>query len=197
MEKFDEKDSLKLITEMINTAKHRLEDNSFFFLLWGWGVLISSLLHYVLMVQNVELHFLPWPIIMTGCGIVSAIKGRNMGKKSVSVGYFDKFISTLWIFTGITIVLALFLLANVSDFKSAYVCVLLLYGLGTLITGTVIRFVPLIVGGIFIWCCAIAFLWVDFPEALLLTGFSVLGGYIIPGYLLRARREKKPTYAMQ
>jgi dolichol kinase len=78
-----------------------------------------------------------------------------------------------------------------SDFRVSYTVLMLLYGLGTLITGTVIRFAPLIVGGIIAWVCAALLVWVNFPEALLVLGVSVLAGYIIPGYLLKTKRENK------
>lgn len=45
-ENLSNKESLKLITEMINTAKGNIQNSYIFFLIWGWLVMLASLLHY-------------------------------------------------------------------------------------------------------------------------------------------------------
>ena len=47
--------SLKIIQEMIATSKNNLKDNSFFFLLWGWLVLIASLSNFALIANALNL----------------------------------------------------------------------------------------------------------------------------------------------
>ncbi|KAB2918017.1 MAG: hypothetical protein F9K23_02390 [Bacteroidetes bacterium] len=196
MEPFDEKQSLQIITQMINTAKNKLQNNSFFFLLWGWAVLLASVTHYVLWKQNYEYHFLPWPVLMTTAAITSAVAGYRMSKASLATSYIDNYIGTMWMYLGISLFLVLLLVTAVANFRGAYVALMIFYGMGTLTTGTIIKFKPLIIGGIFAWVCAAALVWVDFPEGLLVLGASVLGGYIIPGYILRAKRERNPEYGL-
>lgn len=196
MEPFDEKQSLQLITQMINTAKNKLQNNSFFFLLWGWAVLAASVSHYILWQLKYEYDFLPWPVLMTAAAITSAIAGYRLSKNSVATSYLDDYIGTMWMYIGVSIFLVLLLVTAVADFKAAYIALMIFYGMGTLTTGTIIKFKPLIVGGIFTWICAAALVWVDFPEGLLVLGASVLGGYIIPGYILRAKRERNPKHGL-
>lgn len=196
MEPFDEKQSLQIITQMINTAKNKLQNNSFFFLLWGWAVLAASVSHYILWTQNYEYHFLPWPVLMMAAAITSAVAGYKMSKASVVTSYIDNYIGTMWMYLGISLFLVLLLVTAVANFRGAYVALMIFYGMGTLTTGTIIKFKPLIIGGIFAWVCAAALVWVDFPEGLLVLGASVLGGYIIPGYILRAKRERNPQYGL-
>jgi len=65
MEKeFNETESLALIREMIENAKARLGESSFFFLLWGWLVLIASLLHFILLFTGFQYPYLPWPVVL-------------------------------------------------------------------------------------------------------------------------------------
>jgi hypothetical protein len=193
MENFDEKESLKIITQMINTAKTNIGNNSIYFLLWGWAVLIAAVSHYILLINHLQYNYLPWPVAIITAGIAASIIGYRSSKKKMAQGYIDKFVGTLWMFVGITIFLTLVLVTYLADFRVSYTVIMLLYGLGTLITGTVIRFVPLIVGGIIVWLCATLMVWVSFPDALLVLAFSVLAGYIIPGYLLKSKRENKQT----
>lgn len=189
----DEKQSLQLIAQMINTAKNNFGNSSIYFIIWGIAVFTAALLHYLLMVNGVEKNYLPWPIIMTITPIAVGIYSYKAEKKKTSKSYVDKFITNLWIYTGIAIFLALVVVTEVGGFRASYTVVLILTGLGTLITGTVIRFTPLIIGGIFIWICAVTMAWIDFPEALLVMAASVLGGYIIPGLMLRTQRERKTS----
>jgi hypothetical protein len=196
MEQFDEKQSLQIITQMINTAKNKLQNNSFFFLLWGWAVLLASVSHYVLWTQQYEYHFLPWPVLMTAAAITSVVAGYRMSKASLVTSYIDNYIGTMWMYVGISIFLVLMLVTAVADFRAAYVALMIFYGMGTLTTGTIIKFTPLILGGVFAWICAAVLVWVDFPEGLLVLGASVLGGYIIPGYILRAKRERNTEYGL-
>lgn len=195
MEEMDEKQSLKIITQMIDTAKNNLGNNSFHFLLWGWAVLIASMSHYFLWTNGIENHFLPWPILMTITGIIAGIKGYKDSKSSAGQGYIAKFIGILWMFIALAIVLSLVVISYVAGFKASYAAVMLLYGLGTLITGTIIQFRPLIVGGIIIWLCSTSLIWLDFPEVLLVLAFSIIAGYIVPGYILRNKRERKVQLA--
>ena len=58
---FSPKESLKLIRSMIETTKHSMGDQSHFFLLWGWAVMIGCLLQYYLKVMlNYPNHFYAW-----------------------------------------------------------------------------------------------------------------------------------------
>jgi hypothetical protein len=197
MEEMNEQQSLKIITEMIQKAKNNIGNNSFYFLLWGWAVFAASLLHYSLLIINYELAFLPWPVLMTGASVVAAIYGYKDSKRTKVKSYFDKFFAAMWIAITVAIFLSLILITQVADFRASYIAVMLLYGLGTFVTGIVIRFKPLIIGGIIVWLCAVGFVWVDFPNALLLMALAILSSYIIPGYLLRNKVERKPQPAIQ
>lgn len=190
-EHMDEKQSLQIITQMILKAKNNLGNNSFYFLLWGWSVFITAIVHYILLVNQVELHFLPWPICMTVTGAIAAIYGYKDSKNKRAKGYLDKFLGALWIATAFCIVLVLLIVTAIADFRASYAALMILYGLGTVITGTVIQFRPLVIGGVIIWCCSASLIWLNFPDALLSLALSVLAGYIVPGYLLRTQRERK------
>lgn len=190
-EQMDEKQSLHIITQMISKAKNNLGNNSFYFLLWGWAVFLTAIAHYILLVGQWKWHFLPWPIGMTVTALISIVYSYREGKNKKAKSYLDKFLETLWICTTVCIVLVLAIITKIADFRASYAALMILYGLGTVITGSIIQFRPLVIGGVIIWCCAASLIWLNFPDALLALAVSVLAGYIIPGYLLRAKRERK------
>ena len=62
---------------------------------------------------------------------------------------------------------------------------ILLYGIGTFITGRIIQFKPLIFGGLACFMLCVLITYVEGPEKLLILALSVLLSYIIPGILLK------------
>jgi hypothetical protein len=46
-ENFSPQQSLQLIDSMINKAKNRFNENGFLYLLWGWVIFISAIVHFV------------------------------------------------------------------------------------------------------------------------------------------------------
>ena len=53
------------------------------------------------------------------------------------------------------------------------------------------RFIPMIVGSMFCWICAVAACYVTHDIQLILLGVSVLTGYIIPGYILKLQLKNE------
>ena len=185
-ENFSGQDSLKIINEMIATAKTSVGDNSFHYLLWGWLVLIASALdYYLLTIRHTPDHWLPWPILM-GTGGVVALLYSLFQKRNVHVKtYFETFLGHTWF----SVLVALFLTAFVGGRfggQTAYPVIMIIYGMGLFVSGMTFRFTPLIIGSIICWACAAAACYVTHDIQLILLGTSVLCGYIIPGYILKS-----------
>ena len=180
--------SLKIIYEMIETSKSNIKDNSFFFLLWGWLVLAASLIHFGLLYVPYQYAFLPWPILMITGAIISAIAGYRMGKKAKVMSHIDKMMAYLWygFFVVIMIIISM-ALAGILTWSLTYPLIISMYGLGTFVSGGVLKFRPLINGGIASWFIAIIAFLVPSHYVLLLTGLSILIAYLIPGYMLKAK----------
>jgi hypothetical protein len=186
--KLTQQESLKIIQEMIATSKNNLKDNSFFYLLWGWLVLAASLLHFVLFEINWEYSWLPWPVLMTIGGIISMIAGYRLGKKAKVVSHVDKMVIYLW--WSFLIVILLFLLMTglqKINWTVAHSLIIIMYGMGTFVSGGVLKFKPLIIGGIACWIIAIATFFVESQYNLLLIALSIIIAYLIPGYMLKSK----------
>jgi hypothetical protein len=176
--------SLKVIEEMIASAKGNISDGSIFYLIWGWAVLLAALLHYLLLVNfNYENHWLPWPILMSLAGISSWIVSYRKNKKSTVKTYVERTMSYLWLSLVITLLIVLVGTAKIG-YSGAYPVIIGLYGLGTFASGGILKFKPLKIGGIMAWICAIVAFFATFPEQLILIAVAIICSYIIPGHLL-------------
>ena len=189
--KMSHEQSLELITKMINTSKANLKDNSIFFLLWGWLVLFAAITHYFLMEFSVSYAWLPWPVMMTGGGIASAVIGIRIGKKSNVMTYFDKSLMYLW-YGFFYVVVFIVVMGGIGklSWQQVQALIILLYGLGTFVSGGILKFKPLIFGGIFAWIVAIIVFFADYQNTLLLSAISIVVAYLIPGYMLRKKENQ-------
>jgi len=188
---FNEKDSIRVITEMIENSKSNLKDNSFFYLLWGWLVLIASITNFVLLKMGYfEIAWIPWPILMFGGGIVSGIVGHRIGKKAKAKTMFDTTMAYLWVAFVVTIFIILFSAGsgNIS-WKASNVLIIALYGLGTFVSGGILKFKPLVIGGILSWAIAVATLFIPEIFSLVMVALSIVVAYLIPGYMLKSKEK--------
>lgn len=195
MEHFDEQQSLKLIEQMIENAKAEVRDDGFHYLLWGWLVLASSLIHFALLnFTDIWYFWLPWPVLMPMGGIIGWIYGWKRQQEARVQTYFDRVMRYLW--GGFVIALLIFLFLTI-QYEPTLITpsVMVLIGLATFVSGGCLKFKPLVIGGIFGWGMAIV--GVLFPAwQLLLLALTVLVGYLVPGYILRrSYHEQSSAYA--
>ena len=192
MEKqIDEQMSLTIIREAIENARSNFRDNGFFYLLWGWLVLIASLLDFSLIrFVSTPMHWLGWPIIMTIGGFVSGIYGYRLGKKSTVRTFVDTAIMFLWMGFGVSIVLIIIatIINQISWFYTNPVLIIF-YGLGTVVSGGILKFKPLIVGGALAWIIGFITFGIHSEIQLLMIGLAITVSYLVPGYMLKIRNN--------
>ena len=70
---------------------------------------------------------------------------------------------------------------------------LLLYGIPTFVTGAACKFKPMLWGGLLCWVCCIITLFTTIKIDLLLTAFSAVFAWLIPGIIMEKdyRQAKK------
>jgi hypothetical protein len=182
-------ESIKLIEEMILSAKKDMQDNRFYFLLWGWLALGASLSEYVLLkVLNYPYHYVVWALMGFIGGIASAVHSRRAQSRQRVKTYIDDFIRSIWICCGCCLVVLFFLFSRIG-FSNTAVLVIMLYGVGTFLTGAALQFKPLIIGGICCWVIGVITILSDPEVSLLLLSLSVVVSYLIPGYMMLRKRD--------
>lgn len=186
---FSAEEGLQVIRSMINKTKENMGDNSIYFLMWGWLVLIACLLQYFLLVIiKYRYHYLAWSIIIVG--IVFSILYTAKQKKQATVKtYIGDSMSILWTGMSFSFMAIAFIFAA-TGWEHAYPIYILLYATGTFVSGGFIKFRPLQVGGAACWILAIAAAYASYQNQILLTAASILVSYIIPGYLLKNKYRK-------
>ncbi|MBV9987446.1 MAG: hypothetical protein JO301_07195 [Chitinophagaceae bacterium] len=185
-------ESLQLIQSMINKTKNVVADDSFYFLLWGWLVFSCCLVQFYLKVYlEFPQHYYVWWLMPVG-GIVSGIYGARQAKKIHVKSFVDESLDYLWIALGLSfIVLVTVNILSGRAWDTAFTYYIVLYAIGTFITGKLLRFKPLVIGGLSNFVIAIVSIKFRYEYQLLLGALAILTSYIIPGHLLRIRYLKQ------
>lgn len=181
-------ESLALITDMIGQAKRNLaKGGSFYFLLWGWVVMLANLGHYLIAKYDwYEAPYAVW-LITIPAGIISIVYSAKKEKSALVKSHLDKMYGLVWFGVFIAVVIMLFFMADVNYNVNAII--LTFAGLGTFISGCMLRFNPLVLGGIALWIASIVAFSLPPLDQYLVGAIGIFAGYLIPGYLLK-RAEK-------
>lgn len=183
--KLSQEESLNIITNMITQAKLNVNQSIFHLLLWGWIIFTASIGHFLLLkftdVQNPQM---AWLLVIPGF-FISFIYGWREGRKQKVSTYADRIYTWIWLGFVIVFLISYFEFSELGG--KINTLILLLAGYATFLSGHVLRFKPLITGGILFWIFSIIAFLLGNEYGLLVTAVSVLTGYLIPGYLLKNR----------
>ncbi len=192
-ENFSPEQSLRLIQSMISKTKQDMSDNSIYFLVWGWLTFFASTGQFILKhLLNYEKHYLVWMVVIIGI-IFSIYQGKKEEKNSSVKTYVDESMGHLWLGLAISFFVLAMILTKLGWGTVAFPFFIMLYGLGTFVSGSIIRFRPLIIGGIISWALAIGSTFVSYDYQMLFGAAAILISYIIPAYMLRSRNKTANT----
>jgi hypothetical protein len=188
-ENFSPQDSLKLIQNMITKTRQDMGDNSSHFLLWGWVTFIACIGQYLLKnVFNYEKHYLVWLLIIPAV-IFSIYLGIRDKKKQKANTYIGESMKYLWMGMGISYFVLSMILSRLGWNNNIFPFFIMLYGLGTFVSGQFLQFKPLIYGGVAAWALAIASVYFNYDYQMLFAAAAILVSYIIPAYMLRHKNK--------
>ena len=142
--KFTEKESLELISHMIQaTRKNLVKDQGNYFIIYGYTAAILSVIIYTLLCMTPTPWWWAGWFLMFLPVIVLAFKGKRNSPTVVT--YTDSMVNKVWQVVGtlfsltVLVMLALSLLVGKCDFMLMLPLCLLYASIGTAITGLVIR----------------------------------------------------------
>jgi hypothetical protein len=192
---FSPQQSLQLIESMINRAQDKFAEDGYMYLVWGWMVFICSLLQFTLLhVFNYAQHYIVW-LATIPLFVYLGFYIRKKHKQKTVVTYTNSIIGFVWITFAVVIVLLGFLIGflTTGEYYTHIIHILLaVYGMPVFLTGVIIRFKPLIYGGIACWIlCIISTFIKIYDYQFLLIPLAMLLAWIIPGYLLRAKYKSQ------
>ena len=181
-------EQLELIEQTIAKAKENLSNHSFAFIFWGWLVSFSAVLNYVLL-EFSELgnkSYIIWPFAMAiGAGFI-ILYYKNIGNTKSHQTHLEYFLSQMWMVIGG--ILVLFSIGIPFININPWVIFPLIAGIGTLVSGFVLKFNPLILGGIVLLGFPLYSALVSGSSLLLLYAAVIIISYLIPGYALKHHR---------
>lgn len=189
-ENFSPHESLMLIQSMINKTKNNIGENRFYFLFWGWSVFSIIVLQFLLkVVFHSPYHYVVWPLIIPAV-IITIIYSIRKNKQKASRTYIGESMAFLWTGIGISFFILGFIIASIEGVRtSPYPFYILLYGLGTFVSGKFLRFTPLVAGGIINWILALIAAYLSYDYQMLIAAAAILTSYIIPGHLLGSSKK--------
>lgn len=186
-------ESIELIHSMISRAHDKLHDNGFLYLVWGWLVFVASVACYLLVeFDKPNLSGLPWAILMPAGGIISGVYGWRQGKKRRVKTYTEEVLDYVSFSFLICLFITLIFVSNsTGGWGLAYPLIIMIYGMWLFSSGGILRFKPLMIGGLLNWCISIGSFFIHTHHVILMVSLAVLVGYIIPGYMLQAAYKKQ------
>ncbi len=180
-------ESLQIIENMIQRTKSNLHDSSFYFLLWGWVILIGLVGQLIIKYfTSYPKPYIMWLVVIPGM-IASAVYGYRHGKKNSSITHLDKVNGMVWFSFFVSYVLILVLMKEI-NYKADLV-IYLLAGNATFLTGIIIKFKPLVLGGIVFWIGTLCYLFIPNNYMEFISPLVIIFGYLVPGYLLQSQNK--------
>ncbi|MDQ3277384.1 MAG: hypothetical protein M3Q06_03600 [Bacteroidota bacterium] len=201
-----ERESLRLIQQMITMAKKEQRDDGRGWILWGWLLLLASLLTVANMRFGWFNTFFFWNAfgVFTLLAFLYETLAKRFFIKSVRVKTYtgDLFtrlntgFSICLIFiivalnTGTRVIVKKYGVMDMTFINIGFALLINLYAFWILIYGTALNFRPSVIGAYCTWAVGVVALFVqDFEQVMLLHALAVFAGYILPGHL--ANREFK------
>jgi len=186
-------EGLELIQSMINRAKDKFSENGHLYLLWGWVVFVCSVTQFLLLsFTRFEQHYLVWMVCWLVVIYQTFYLARRKKKEQVRT-YTDDIIGYVWLAFVVAMFLMGFLFGRVLGdeyYRMVSPGFLVLYGIPTFLSGIILRFRPLVIGGIACWVLSVLSIFVPPQYQLLFLSAAMLIAWIIPGYLLRSKYKK-------
>jgi len=175
--------SLDVITSMIRQAKGNMQQGSFYFLLWGWTIVVANLGVYVLIkFTTVENPFLMFLITIVAA-IISIVYGIRQGNRIAAPTHLDSIYKWVWIGFGITCFIFWFFGKQIG--WQITPVIITMCAVPTFISGSLLKFKPLMFGGVAFWISGALIFLTSFENQFLLAAIAVTLGYLIPGYMLK------------
>jgi len=205
-----EQESLQLIQQMINKAKNSYHEKGIGTMLWGSVITICSLVTFLRLEYDFRLPFDIWWLTLIAIIPQLFISAKEKKERKIR-SYNDDAMDYVWLCFGISIFLLIHINSNVllklnpvfSDYRSlggnaedfnyySYTSsmMLLLYGMPTIITGAIMKFKPMLWGGILCWVCCVITVYTNVKIDYLLTALSASCAWLIPGIILWRRYKK-------
>ena len=188
-------ESLQIIQKSISNSRKNMREGSFYYLLWGWALMLASLANYFLINHYVSSEqydvimlrsLITWGIFVFGAMIIQFVVISRSREKKIVITHLDRYIKIVWISAGLLMGLMVFLSLKVNAYPTPFI--LGVTAMATSVSGLMVRFRPIIIGGVVFLVAAIVSIFLTGTQQLLVFAVAMVLGYLIPGYILRSSK---------
>lgn len=178
----NEKESLELISQMIqNTRKRMVERAGTPFLIWGYVTVAIALVIWGLITATGQDEWLFLWLLLPVIGAPATYLVKRKYKPQAKT-YVDRVVTSVWIVFGWVAVVVSVL--SFWRMLPVLFLILLLMGMGTALTGMVIRFKALVAGGVLGILLSFGCLWMQGIDQILFFAAAFVFMMIVPGHIL-------------
>lgn len=190
---FSEKESIELISRMIQNTQRKMEQGAGTpMLIFGFATVFTTILIWIIirLTQNPNWNFL-WFLIPVLGGVGMWIFRWKKPDKGIRT-YIDKMVGYTWLVLGGTgFILSFFTILNIMwPFPILFVIILMM-GMGTVLTGLITEFRPFVIGGILGMSLGVVqYITTGFDAKMLIFAAAFVIMMIVPGFILNYRARK-------
>ncbi len=193
----DMQQRLDLIESMIRKARNNFSENGHLYIVWGWVIFACCLVQYFAgSLMGYKQAYLVWMACWAVVPYMIWYIRRQKKREKVRT-YTDEIMNTVWVTFGISaflLVCVLGLALGPDMYKIVLPLYLCLYGIPTFLCGVILRFRPLVAGGIACWILSLASVFTPVREQVLLIALAMIAAWLLPGYQLRSRYRKETAH---
>ena len=189
-------ESLEIIGKSISNFKMNYKEYASLFLSFGWIFALASLSNFIILkiLHSKEAYELSglfslvnWGVFIIIGFIVLFFMERKINKEKKVYSYLENYIKKLWIVAAASFIIATILCIKLEIAPPPIM--LLIAGIATTTSGLLIKFKPMIIGGMSFYIFSIASTFVLNEYIALIVSAAIICGYLIPGYLLKSAKE--------
>ena len=189
-------ESLQIIQKSISNSRRNMREGSFYYLLWGWALILASLANYFLIRYLIGqeryddimlMSLLAWGVFLVAAMIIQFVYLSRKGKKGRVITHLDRYIKIVWIAAGLLMGLMTFLSLKVDAYPTPFI--LGVTAMATAVSGLMVRFRPLVIGAFVFMAAAVISSYLRGTDQLLVFAVAMVLGYLIPGYIIRSLKN--------
>ncbi len=192
----NETQSFLVIKEMIQVSKNKLKRDGILFIVWGWLFFCNSFFGYVerklvftFQMQKI-INYLGFALLIACLGFTIYYLIKRSKKVQTYIGISLRYV---WVSLFACMVLVNLIQYNVMqniNFELQHPIFMVLMAFAVTITGGILRYRLIIIGGVIFGLLALTASYLKLPEQLLVESAAWIVAFIVPGHILFANREK-------
>jgi MFS family permease len=189
-------ESLQIIQKSISNSRKNLREGSFYYLIWGWALILGSLANYFLISWLIreELYdtimlrsLLTWGVFVLAAFIIQSVHISRSGKAERVITHLDRYLKIIWILAGVLMGLMAFLSLKVDAYPTPFI--LGVTAMASAVSGMMVRFRPLLYGALAFLIASVVASFLNGTDQLLVFAVAMVLGYLIPGYMIRISKN--------